>query len=225
MSAASAAASTISIDIAEEVNRLTGESKDLPTLWKVHDNIIKHIRKVEKETRGKPKKQKDPNAPKKTAGPQLIAWNAQVARIKELSTHTKDGALPYNDARAVAVALKSVGKLNVKKDEILLPSDSEVVAAIHAYHHSHKVKSVQIQDTKDETKEVPKKETTTKKKKEPRIEQVQIDSYDYVINNKTYDRIDANGHAYIWDKDGKYMGVYNEKKKKFDTSIPEPESA
>jgi hypothetical protein len=38
-----------------------------------------------------------------------------------------------------------------------------------------------------------------------------------------YERIDTDGHAYIWNiANGKYMGVYDEKTNKLNTKIPEP---
>jgi hypothetical protein len=67
----------------------------------------------------------------------------------------------------------------------------------------------------------PVKAKTTAKPKQEEVEQ-DMETYSFIINGKSYERGDIDGKAFIWDAKGTYMGVYNEKTKKFDTSIPDP---
>jgi hypothetical protein len=266
---------------------------DITTLYKFDDALTKRIRTLEKATRGKPKKERDPDAPKKTAGPQLLAWNAQVARVQILSAEGSKGMLTYNHAKAVASIMKAAGLLVVKKEASVLPTDAEILKAVEGYYKTHNPppyvskeekekkegkdakkggKSKKIQSKKKEeeeeedseededdeeeveveaplkqksepkpkqkeepkakakeepkakAKEQPKSKSGANAKAEPKEEPTILDlePYDYIIDGKSYERIDANGYAFIWDAKGKYMGVYNEKKKTFDTSVPDP---
>jgi hypothetical protein len=277
-------ASPVEMEVMDTFTTLIQSIGDITTLYKVDDALTKRIRALEKATRGKPKKERDPDAPKKTAGPQLLAWNAQVARVQTLSAEGSKGMLTYNHAKAVASIMKAAGLLVVKKEASVLPTDAEILKAVEDYYKTHNPppyvskeekegkegkkggKSKKIQAKKEEdvdseeeeeeeeeeappklksepkpkqkeepkakTKEEPKAKakeqpksgakTGTKLKEEPQETILDLEPYDYIIDGKSYERIDANGYAFIWDAKGKYMGVYNEKKKTFDTSVPDP---
>ncbi len=288
-------ASPVETEVMDTFTTLIQSIGDITTLYKFDDALTKRIRAVEKATRGKPKKERDPDAPKKTAGPQLLAWNAQVARVQTLSAEGSKGMLTYNHAKAVASIMKAAGLLVVKKEASVLPTDAEILKAVEDYYKTHnpppyvskeekekkekkggKSKKIQTkkeeksedeeEDSEDEeemeappkmksepkpkqkeepkakAKEEPKAKakeqsksgsktgtndksgakTDTKSKEEPQETILDLEPYDYIIDGKSYERIDANGYAFIWDAKGKYMGVYNEKKKTFDTSVPDP---
>jgi hypothetical protein len=279
-------ASPVETEVMDTFTTLIQSIGDITTLYKFDDALTKRIRALEKATRGKPKKERDPDAPKKTAGPQLLAWNAQVARVQTLSAEGSKGMLTYNHAKAVASIMKAAGLLVVKKEASVLPTDAEILKAVEGYYKTHNPppyvskeekegkegkegkkggKSKKIQAKKEEeeeeeedeeveappkqksepkpkqkeepkakTKEEPKakaKEQSKEKpksgaksgpKEEPQETILDLEPYDYIIDGKSYERIDANGYAFIWDAKGKYMGVYNEKKKTFDTSVPDP---
>ncbi len=270
-------ASPVETVLNDQLADFLGPIGDLAVLWRVHEAVVKRIRAVEKATRGKPKKERDPDAPKKTAGPQLLAWNAQVARIAALSAQGSKGALTYNHAKALAGIMKAAGLLVVKKESSVVPTDAEILKALEEYYTTHnpapaqakakekaqakekaekekssgkhaskKIKETKAEDSDSEPEEKPKSvaksatksaskpaaksasKSESKEKKEKEASKPQEESYmdlepyDYIIDGKSYERIDANGHAFIWDAKGKYMGVYNEKKKTFDTTIPDP---
>jgi outer membrane biosynthesis protein TonB len=295
-------ASPVETVLNDQLADFLGPIGDLAVLWRVHEAVVKRIRAVEKATRGKPKKERDPDAPKKTAGPQLLAWNAQVARIAALSAQGSKGALTYNHAKALAGIMKAAGLLIVKKESSVVPTDAEILKALEEYYTTHnpapaidkakakkekeekekssgkhaskKIKETKAEESdadsdsdsdsepeekpksvakpadksaaksvaksaskvadkpadktasKTESKSSAKSESKEKKKKEKSKPQeetyMDMEPYDYIIDGKSYERIDANGHAFIWDAKGKYMGVYNEKKKTFDTSIQDP---
>ena len=244
----------------DQLSALLGPINDLAVLWKIHDTVGKRIRAVEKATRGKPKKERDPDAPKKAAGPQLLAWNAQVARVEAVSAGAKKGKLTYNHARAVAGRLKEAGLLNVKKDATVLPTDDDILKAVEVYYKEvnpvsasaqasqkaetkpekkkEKEQVVEEEEAEEPVKEMKKVEKTIKKAEAPKkadasakadkkadkkaSEPVSMDPYDYIIDGKPYERLDINGYAFIWNEKGKYMGVYDEKKKTFDTSVEDP---
>lgn len=266
MSSATAAhsASAIETVLNDQLGAILGPINDSAILWKIHDTVCKRIRAVEKATRGKPKKERDPNAPKKEAGPQLLAWNAQVARVEAVSAGSKKGKLTYNHARAVAGRLKEAGELDVKKDVNRIPSDEVILRAVETYYAEvnpasaatvkagvdAKAKAKENPNKKEfkELKDVPEpqEETTVSKKSEmadkkskagaasnkpgaasntpgpTKQELISMEPYDFIIDGKAYERIDINGYAFIWNEKGKYMGVYDEKKKTFDTSIADP---
>lgn len=277
-------ASPVETEVMDTFTTLIQSIGDITTLYKFDDALTKRIRALEKATRGKPKKERDPDAPKKTAGPQLLAWNAQVARVQTLSAEGSKGMLTYNHAKAVASIMKAAGLLVVKKEASVLPTDAEILKAVEDYYKTHNPppyvskeekeakegkegkkggKSKKIQAKKEEdyeeeeeedeeveappklksepkpkqkeepkakAKEQPKSKsndksgakTGAKSKEEPQETILDLEPYDYIIDGKSYERIDANGYAFIWDAKGKYMGVYNEKKKTFDTSVPDP---
>lgn len=267
MSNATAAHSAMAIEtvLNDQLGSILGPINDLAILWKIHDTVGKRIRAVEKATRGKPKKERDPDAPKKAAGPQLLAWNAQVARVEAVSAESAKGKLTYNHARAVAGRLKEAGLLNVKKDATVLPTDDEILKAVEVYYKEvnpepastkekaetkpEKKKGKEqvveeeaeepVKETKkvekaakpekkteasakpDKKTEAPNKKASAKAEKKP-SEPVSMDPYDYIIDGKPYERLDINGYAFIWNEKGKYMGVYDEKKKTFDTSVEDP---
>ncbi len=247
--------------IGDQLTALLQPVTDLAVLWKLHDIVGKRIRAVEKATRGKPKKERDPDAPKKAAGPQLLAWNAQVARVEAISARATKGKLTYNHARAVAGRLKEAGELNVKKDVNRIPSDETILKAVEEYYAS--VNPEPAAAVKAKTEASPKKkelkESALNKTPEPAIKTpekankapepankapekankapekakkkdipkevpqlMSLEPYEYIIDGKLCERIDINGYAFIWNEKGKYMGVYDEKKKTFDTSIPDP---
>lgn len=258
----SAAHSAMAIEtvLNDQLSALLGPINDLAVLWKIHDTVGKRIRAVEKATRGKPKKERDPDAPKKAAGPQLLAWNAQVARVEAVSAGAKKGKLTYNHARAVAGRLKEAGLLNVKKDATVLPTDDDILKAVEVYYKEvnpvsasaqasqkaetkpekkkEKEQVVEEEEAEEPVKEMKKVEKTIKKAEAPKkadasakadkkadkkaSEPVSMDPYDYIIDGKPYERLDINGYAFIWNEKGKYMGVYDEKKKTFDTSVEDP---
>lgn len=256
MSATAAhSASAIETVLNDQLGALLGPINDLAVLWKIHDTVGKRIRAVEKATRGKPKKERDPDAPKKAAGPQLLAWNAQVARVEAVSAESKKGKLTYNHARAVAGRLKEAGLLNVKKDDTIIPTDEDILKAVEAYYkdvnpepaqakmeakadakskkkvlkeeseaeeEEKKVESSKAKVKADETPKKADKKAEPKKAEKKPAEPVSMDPYDYIIDGKPYERLDINGYAFIWNEKGKYMGVYDEKKKTFDTSIADP---
>jgi len=253
MSATAAhSASAIETILNDQLGAILGPINDLAILWKIHDTVGKRIRAVEKATRGKPKKERDPDAPKKAAGPQLLAWNAQVARVEAVSAESAKGKLTYNHARAVAGRLKEAGLLNVKKDATVLPTDEDILKAVETYYKEvnpepASVKADAKADTKSKKKvlkeeseekeekkvesskakvkadEAPKKANMVPKKADKKTsEPVSMDPYDYIIDGKPYERLDINGYAFIWNEKGKYMGVYDEKKKTFDTSVEDP---
>lgn len=256
-------ASAIETLLNDQLSALLGPINDLAVLWKIHDIVGKRIRAVEKATRGKPKKERDPDAPKKAAGPQLLAWNAEVARVEAVSAGAKKGKLTYNHARAVAGRLKEAGLLNVKKDATVLPTDEDILKAVEVYYkevnpvsasaqasqkaetkpekkklkeqveeeeaeaeepvkETKKVEKAAMPNKKSEAKPEKKGETPNKKADKKSSEPVSMDPYDYIIEGKPYERLDINGYAFIWSEKGKYMGVYDEKKKSFDTSIADP---
>ena len=268
---ASAVHSAMAIEtvLNDQLGAILGPINDSAILWKIHDTVCKRIRALEKATRGKPKKERDPNAPKKEAGPQLLAWNAQVARVEAVSAGSKKGKLTYNHARAVAGRLKEAGLLNVKKDATVLPSDEAILKAVEAYYVEVNPESASAQaSAKAEAKAKTGSKSTTEDKsykkrelKEPvepmaetapmptptassvpnpkknaaatakpdhkkaekkAPEPVSMEPYDYIIDGKAYERLDINGYAFIWNEKGKYMGVYDEKKKEFDTSVEDP---
>lgn len=287
-------ASPVETEVMDTFTSLIQSIGDITTLYKFDDALTKRIRALEKATRGKPKKERDPDAPKKTAGPQLLAWNAQVARVQTLSAEGSKGMLTYNHAKAVASIMKAAGLLVVKKEASVVPTDAEILKAVEEYYKTHnpppyvskeakeakegkekkggkskkiqakkeedvdsesedeeeeveappKLKSESKTKAKEEPKEKPKAKakeqpkeksktksddksksgtkSDTKSKEEPQETILDLEPYDYIIDGKSYERIDANGYAFIWDAKGKYMGVYNEKKKTFDTSVPDP---
>ena len=249
-------ASAIETVLNDQLGAILGPINDPAILWKIHDTVCKRIRALEKATRGKPKKERDPDAPKKEAGPQLLAWNAQVARVEAVSAGAKKGKLTYNHARAVAGRLKEAGLLNVKKDATVLPTDDEILKAVEVYYkevnpepasakakaeakpEKKKLKEQEEEETEEPVKESKKTEKTIKKAEAPKkadasakadkkadkksSEPVSMDPYDYIIDGKPYERLDINGYAFIWNEKGKYMGVYDEKKKTFDTSVEDP---
>lgn len=279
-------ASPVETVVMDTFTSLIQSISDITTLYKFDDALTKRIRALEKATRGKPKKERDPDAPKKTAGPQLLAWNAQVARVQTLSAEGSKGMLTYNHAKAVASIMKAAGLLVVKKEASVVPTDAEILNAVEGYYKTHnpppyvskeakeakekkggKSKKIQAkkeedvdsedededeeeveappkvkseskakqkeepkaktkEESKPKTKEQPKEKSKsksdTKSKEEPQETILDLEPYDYIIDGKSYERIDANGYAFIWDAKGKYMGVYNEKKKTFDTSVADP---
>jgi hypothetical protein len=253
---ADANASPVETILNDQLADFLGPISDIATLWRVHDVVVKRIRAVEKATRGKPKKERDPDAPKKTAGPQLLAWNAQVARVQALSAEASKGMLTYNHAKAVASIMKAAGLLVVKKEASVLPTDAEIFKAVEGYYKSHnpalaadkakanipakstskKIKEEPKSESDDESDDESAKKMKTKTKEHAKTKEqskgkpkaapeptvMDMTPYDYIIDGKSYERIDANGYAFIWDAKGKYMGVYNEKKKAFDTSVPDP---
>ena len=253
---ASAAHSAMAIEtvLNDQLGAILGPINDPAILWKIHDTVCKRIRAVEKATRGKPKKERDPDAPKKAAGPQLLAWNAQVARVEAVSAESKKGKLTYNHARAVAGRLKEAGLLNVKKDDTIIPTDEDILKAVELYYKEVNPEPPQVkaevkskkkmlkeeseaeEESEEEEKkaesskakvkanEAPKKadKKTDKKADKKSSEPVSMDPYDYIIDGKPYERLDINGYAFIWNEKGKYMGVYDEKKKTFDTSVEDP---
>jgi hypothetical protein len=192
-------------DIVEQTIATFESIEDLSSLWKINDALIKKIRKAEKSIGTKKRKEKDPNAPKKEASPQLLEWNKQIHRIVDLS----NGKIVYNDGRAIAKEFKEAGKMIVKKDETKLPTDKEIQEAIKKYVQANPDAG------KTKAKAAPKK---TKEK----VEEEEIEKYSFVFSGKTYSRADIEGKSYLWKEDGTYAGAFNEKTKKIDAAAPEP---
>jgi len=232
-------ASPIEIPLEDTYKTHFGTIEDLSTLWKLNDIVIKHIRRVEKNLGGKKKRVKDPNAPKKEASPQLLAWNEQIHRVQTLSEKDGETKIPYNHALKIGGALKADGKLAISKEGNTIPSDEEVEEAIRNYRENNEIKVAEPKTAKKATKKetpvaepepvkTPQKTSKAepkakpKAKKEVEEEELDMSTYSYIINGKSYERGDIDGKAFIWDAKGTYMGVYNEKTKKFDPTIPDP---
>jgi hypothetical protein len=245
MSDAIIQASNIEIPIADLYQTHFGAIDDLSTLWRIDDLLKKHIRKLEKNAGARKRRVRDPNAPKKEASPQLLAWNEQVHRIAKISKQSAGGEIAYNHALKVGGILKAAGHLSINKAGNTIPDDETILDAVNSYHESHNPppkaeskKSAPANAVKEEaqaqTEEKPKTAPKPKGKKDekpapsakaetdPETANVDIDTYTFIIGGKSYERGDLDGRAFIWDQKGVYMGVFNEKTKKFDTSIPDP---
>jgi hypothetical protein len=196
-------------DIVEQTIATFESIEDLSSLWKINDALIKKIRKAEKSIGTKKRKEKDPNAPKKEASPQLLEWNKQIHRIVDLS----NGKIAYNDGRAIAKEFKEAGKMIVKKDETKLPTDKEIQEAIKKYVQANPDAG------KTKAKAAPKK---TKEKVEEE-EKEEVEKYPFIIGGKSYNRADIEGKSYLWKEDGTYAGAFNEKTKKIDATVAEPQ--
>jgi hypothetical protein len=235
MSDAVVQASTVEVPLEDTYKTHFGTIEDLSTLWRLHELVTKHIRKLEKTSVAKKRRVRDPNAPKKEASPQLLAWNEQIHRIQTLSEKDGESKVPYNHALKIGGALKAAGKLAISKDGNIVPTDEEVEEAVAHYREHNDIKVVEPKATKAQAKvsvsapstpvsalapTQPKSKTTAKPKQEE-VEQ-DMETYSFIIGGKSYERGDIDGKAFIWDAKGTYMGVYNEKTKKFDTSIPDP---
>ena len=242
MSEAIIQASTVEIPIADLYQTHFGAIDDLSTLWKIDDLLKKHIRKLEKNAGAKKRRVRDPNAPKKEASPQLLAWNDQVHRIATLSKQSTGGEIAYNHALKVGGILKAAGHLAINKAGNTIPDDATILEAVNSYHETHNPppkaesktpakKAATTTLVAEPVNEEPKAKAKPKGKKEEKVVEakpaeetanVDIDTYTFIINGKSYERGDLDGRAFIWDQKGVYMGVFNEKTKKFDTSIPDP---
>lgn len=225
-------ASPIEISLEDIYKTHFGTIEDLSTLWRLNEIVNKHIRRVEKNLGAKKKRVKDPNAPKKEASPQLLAWNEQIHRVQTLSEKDGEVKVPYNHALKIGGALKADGKLSISKDGNTIPTDKDVEEAIRNYRENNdiKVAETKINKTaKNIVAETSEQTQTSKAKVEPKgkakskdEEELDMTTYSFIINGKSYERGDIDGKAYIWDAKGTYMGVYNEKTKKFDPTIPDP---
>jgi hypothetical protein len=230
MSDAVVQASTVEVPLEDTYKTHFGTIEDLSTLWRLHELVTKHIRKLEKTSVAKKRRVRDPNAPKKEASPQLLAWNEQIHRIQTLSEKDGETKVPYNHALKIGGALKAAGKLAISKDGNIVPTDEEVEEAVAHYREHNDIKVVEPKAAKAQAKvsaqstpvpvAQPKAKATPKSKQEE-VEQ-DMETYSFIIGGKSYERGDIDGKAFIWDAKGTYMGVYNEKTKKFDTSIPDP---
>jgi hypothetical protein len=233
MSDAVVQASTVEVPLEDTYKTHFGTIEDLSTLWRLHELVTKHIRKLEKTSVAKKRRVRDPNAPKKEASPQLLAWNEQIHRIQTLSEKNGETKVPYNHALKIGGALKAAGKLAISKDGNIVPTDEEVEEAVAHYRENNDIKVVEPKAAKAQAKVsvsapstpasalAPVKAKTTTKSKQEEVEQ-DMETYSFIIGGKSYERGDIDGKAFIWDAKGTYMGVYNEKTKKFDTSIPDP---
>lgn len=219
-------ASEIEININDTYSAQFGLIEDLSTLWKIHDILTKQIRKVEKNTKGRTRKPRDPTIPKKEATVELLAWNQQIKRIVELSKTSSGGELAYNHSRAIGSLLKKEEKLVISKNGNVIPSDSDVLTAINKYHEIENPGPKPVKEKKvvEKASTVESKTFEGAKNEEGEDDDQDFDvkTYTFIINGKSYDRADNEGNAYIWDQKGNYMGVYDEKTKKFDTSFPNP---
>lgn len=235
MSDAIVQASTVEVPLEDTYKTHFGTIEDLSTVWRLHDLVTKHIRKLEKNTVAKKRRVRDPNAPKKEASPQLLAWNEQIHRIQALSEKDGETKVPYNHALKIGGALKAAGKLGISKDGNIIPTDEEVEEAVAHYREHNDIKVVEPKAAKKvaatteakTTAQVPspvKAPAPVQSKAKSKQEEVEQDmeTYSFIIGGKSYERGDIDGKAFIWDAKGVYMGVYNEKTKKFDTSIPDP---
>lgn len=236
MSDAIIQASNIEIRIADLYQTHFGAIDDLSTLWRIDDLLKKHIRKLEKNAGVRKRRVRDPNAPKKEASPQLLAWNDQVHRIATLSKQSAGGEIAYNHALKVGGILKAAGHLSINKAGNTIPDDATILAAVESYHETHnpppkadskKAGATSVkEEAKEESKAAPKPKAKKDDKADPATESesanVDIDTYTFIIGGKSYERGDLDGRAFVWDQKGVYMGVFNEKTKKFDTSIPDP---
>jgi hypothetical protein len=236
MSDAVVQASTVEVPLEDTYKTHFGTIEDLSTLWRLHELVTKHIRKLEKTSVAKKRRVRDPNAPKKEASPQLLAWNEQIHRIQALSEKDGESKVPYNHALKIGGALKAAGKLAISKDGNIVPTDEEVEEAVAHYREHNDIKVVEPKAAKKvvaseakapstpapaSAQAQPVKAKTTTKPKQEEVEQ-DMETYSFIIGGKSYERGDIDGKAFIWDAKGTYMGVYNEKTKKFDTSIPDP---
>jgi hypothetical protein len=238
MSDAIIQASNIEIRIADLYQTHFGAIDDLSTLWRIDDLLKKHIRKLEKNAGARKRRVRDPNAPKKEASPQLLAWNEQVHRIAKISKQSAGGEIAYNHALKVGGILKAAGHLSINKAGNTIPDDETILDAVNSYHESHNpppkaepkktaAESAALkQEAKNEEKFKPKQKTMKDENStsggESETANVDIDTYTFIIGGKSYERGDIDGRAFVWDQKGTYMGVFNEKTKKFDTSIPDP---
>ena len=238
MSDAIIQASNIEIRIADLYQTHFGAIDDLSTLWRIDDLLKKHIRKLEKNAGARKRRVRDPNAPKKEASPQLLAWNEQVHRIAKISKQSAGGEIAYNHALKVGGILKAAGHLSINKAGNTIPDDETILDAVNSYHESHNpppkaepkktaAESAALkQEAKNEEKSKPKPKAKKDDNADPASEtetaNVDIDTYTFIIGGKSYERGDLDGRAFVWDQKGVYMGVFNEKTKKFDTSIPDP---
>jgi hypothetical protein len=238
MSDAIIQASNIEIRIADLYQTHFGAIDDLSTLWRIDDLLKKHIRKLEKNAGARKRRVRDPNAPKKEASPQLLAWNEQVHRIAKISKQSAGGEIAYNHALKVGGILKAAGHLSINKAGNTIPDDETILDAVNSYHESHNpppkaepkktaAESAALkQEAKNEEKSKPKPKTMKDENSTSGVESetanVDIDTYTFIIGGKSYERGDLDGRAFVWDQKGVYMGVFNEKTKKFDTSIPDP---
>ena len=227
-------ASAIEVPLEDTYKTHFGTIEDLSTLWRLQDIVVKHIRRVEKNLGAKKKRVKDPNAPKKEASPQLLAWNEQIHRIQTLSEKDGEVKVPYNHALKIGGALKADGKLGISKEGNTIPTDEDVEEAIRNYRGNNEIKVAPTTakktatTKKDEPAQAEEQSKKTEKAKakpsKPKADEEELDmtTYSFIINGKSYERGDIDGKAYIWDAKGTYMGVYNEKTKKFDPTIPDP---
>lgn len=227
-------ASAIEVPLEDTYKTHFGTIEDLSILWRLQDIVVKHIRRVEKNLGAKKKRVKDPNAPKKEASPQLLAWNEQIHRIQTLSEKDGEVKVPYNHALKIGGALKADGKLGISKEGNTIPTDEDVEEAIRNYRGNNEIKvasttakktattkkdePVQAEEQSKKTEKAKAKPSKTKADEE----ELDMTTYSFIINGKSYERGDIDGKAYIWDAKGTYMGVYNEKTKKFDPTIPDP---
>ena len=227
MSEAIIQASNIEIPIADIYQTNFGFIEDLSTLWRIDEILKKHIRKLEKTCSSKKRRVRDPNAPKKEASQQLLSWNEQVRRIVSLSEKSVGGKIAYNHALKIGGILKKDGKLSVSKEGDTIPDDETIISAVNSYHETVnpqlKVKESPSSPKENNDSAISKKQTITMDNVTTGVEEdIDINTYTFIISGKSYERGDINGKAYIWDQKGKYMGVYDEKAKKFDATFPDP---
>ena len=222
-------ASPIEISLEDTYKTHFGTIEDLSTLWRLNEIVNKHIRRVEKNLGAKKKRVKEVEV----AHAPRVAWNEQIHRVQTLSEKDGEVKVPYNHALKIGGALKADGKLSISKDGNTIPTDKDVEEAIRNYRENNdiKVAETKINKTaKNTVAETSDQAQTAKAKVEPKgkakskadEEELDMTTYSFIINGKSYERGDIDGKAYIWDAKGTYMGVYNEKTKKFDPTIPDP---
>jgi predicted outer membrane repeat protein len=147
-----------------------------------------------------------------------------------LSEKNGETKVAYNHALKIGGALKAAGKLAISKDGNIVPTEEEVEGAVAHYRENNDIKVIEPKAAKKEsvsTQAQTKTQTQTQnqaqsKSKTKQEEEQDMETYSFIIGGKSYERGDIDGKAFIWDAKGTYMGVYNEKTKKFDTSIPDP---
>lgn len=238
MSDAIIQASNIDIPIADLYQTHFGSIDDLSTLWKIDEVLKKHIRKLEKTVCSKKRRVRDPNAPKKEASPQLLAWNEQVRRIVSISEQSTGGKIAYNHALKVGGILKAAGRLSINKEGNIIPEAVDVIDAVNSYHELYRpVLSVPVKAKKGETSSsssaspnkqkeiagtIKEESDSTGNTTTTTSENFDITTYTFIVAGKSYERGDIDGKAHIWDQKGEYMGVYDEKTKKFDKSYTDP---